>query len=251
MLGTSPAPAIFSMDARDPARLRRKRKADSHDFSDRERLSKRLSRLNIEPSGPRLYVPVEAPTNASATSSSPSSSSSSSSLKLPDETMQLDDSKHKVYIYDLDAELSSDSDNDEGKLIFLPDIEKHLRESRIPRGVLANDEGELAGMQLVLYSDPKSLSVPEERDGVRRAIIEARQRAREAQAQKIGGSYANGAASPAALQTTSQAAAAPPHTYPPMNPPAFSQPIPESIPHIDPAPPEPFPVDDADAMEVD
>lgn len=47
MLGTSPAPAIFSMDARDPARLRRKRKADSHDFSDRERLSKRLSRLNI------------------------------------------------------------------------------------------------------------------------------------------------------------------------------------------------------------
>ncbi|PTB68913.1 alpha/beta-hydrolase [Trichoderma citrinoviride] len=42
----------------------------------------------------------------------PSSSSSSSSLKLPDETMQLDDSKHKVYIYDLDAELSSDSDLD-------------------------------------------------------------------------------------------------------------------------------------------
>ncbi|KAK1238311.1 hypothetical protein MKX07_006457 [Trichoderma sp. CBMAI-0711] len=249
MLGTSSAPAIFSMDARDPARLRRKRKADSHDFSDRERLSKRLSRLNIEPSGPRLYVPVEAPANAAAaaTSSSPSSSSSSSS-KLADETMQLDDSKHKVYIYDLDAELSSDSDNDEGKLIFLPDIEKHLRESRIPRGVLANDEGELAGMQLVLYSDPKSLSVPEERDGVRRAIIEARQRAREAQAQKNGGTYTNGTASPAASQAVSQTA---PHTYPPMNPPAFSQPIPEPIPHIDPAPPQPFPVDDADAMEVD
>ncbi|OTA00688.1 hypothetical protein A9Z42_0009330 [Trichoderma parareesei] len=248
MLGTSSAPAIFSMDARDPARLRRKRKADSHDFSDRERLSKRLSRLNIEPSGPRLYVPVEAPANAAAATSSSPSSSSSSSSKLADETMQLDDSKHKVYIYDLDAELSSDSDNDEGKLIFLPDIEKHLRESRIPRGVLANDEGELAGMQLVLYSDPKSLSVPEERDGVRRAIIEARQRAREAQAQKNGGTYTNGTASPAASQAVSQTA---PHTYPPMNPPAFSQPIPEPIPHIDPAPPQPFPVDDADAMEVD
>lgn len=163
--------------------------------------------------------------------------------------MQLDDSKHKVYIYDLDAELSSDSDNDEGKLIFLPDIEKHLRESRIPRGVLANDEGQLAGMQLVLYSDPKSLSVPEERDGVRRAIIEARQRAREAQAQKNGGTYStNGTASPAASQAVSQTT---PHTYPPMNPPAFAQPIPEPIPHIDPAPPQPFPVDDADAMEVD
>ncbi|KAH0494918.1 hypothetical protein TgHK011_008496 [Trichoderma gracile] len=251
MLGTSSAPAIFSMDARDPARLRRKRKADSHDFSDRERLSKRLSRLNIEPSGPRLYVPVEAPANAAAaTSLSPSSSSSSSNPpSQSDETMQLDDSKHKVYIYDLDAELSSDSDNDEGKLIFLPDIEKHLRESRIPRGVLANDEGELAGMQLVLYSDPKSLSVPEERDGVRRAIIEARQRAREAQAQKNGGTYAHGTASPVASQPISQTA--PPHTYPPMIPPSFSQPISEAIPHIDPAPPQPFPVDDADAMEVD
>ncbi|TFA98279.1 hypothetical protein CCMA1212_009970 [Trichoderma ghanense] len=245
MLGTSPPPAIFTMDAGEPARLRRKRKADSQDFSDRERLSKRLSRLNIEPSGPRLYVPVEAPANAAAASSSSPPSSSSPSSKPPsqsDETMQLDDSKHKVYIYDLDAELSSDSDNDEGKLIFLPDIEKHLRESRIPRGVLANDQGELAGMQLVLYSDPKSLSVPEERDGVRRAIIEARQRAREAQK--------NGTASPAASPTTTSQTAPP--TYPPMNPPGFSQPIPETIPHIDPAPPVPFPIDDAcDAMEVD
>ena len=162
-----------------------------------------------------------------------------------------------MYIYDLAAELSSDRDTEDGKLIFLPDIEKHLRESRIPRGVLANDEGELAGMQLVLYSDPKSISVPEERDGVRRAIIEARQRAREAQ--KNGGTtiYANdGTASPAAAaasQTTSQTTRTTPHTYPPMNsPPAFSQAIPETIPHVDPAPPEPFPVDDAcDAMEVD
>ncbi|KAL6876641.1 hypothetical protein J3F83DRAFT_726542 [Trichoderma novae-zelandiae] len=252
MLGTSPAPAIL-MEARDQARLRRKRKADSHDFSDRERLSKRLSRLNIEPSGPRLYVPVEAPSNAAAFSPSSSSSSPSSSFpssKPPsqgDETMQLDDSKHKVYIYDLDAELSSDSDTDDGRLIFLPDIEKHLRESRIPRGVLANDQGELAGMQLVLYSDPKSISVPEERDSVRRAILEARQRAREAQ--RSGEARTNGAASLAASQLTSQAA---PLTYPPMNPPAFSQPTAQPIPLTGPAPPHFYPVDDAgDAMEVD
>lgn len=95
--------------------------------------------------------------------------------------MQVDDTKDKVYIYDLDAELSSDSDTDDGKILFLPDIAKQLRENRIPRHILANDEGELAGMQLVLYSDPKSISVPEEQDGVRRAIIEARQRARDRQ----------------------------------------------------------------------
>ncbi len=97
--------------------------------------------------------------------------------------MRIDDSKHKVYIYSIDEELADDSDEpDEAKLVFLPDIEKRLRETRIPPQVLANSDGELAGMQLVLYSDPKSLSVPEDRDGVRKAIIEARRRLRARQA---------------------------------------------------------------------
>lgn len=101
--------------------------------------------------------------------------------------MHLDDTKHKVYIYDLDAELSdSESSSDEGKLIFLPDIQKHLRETRIPPRVLANNEGELAGnnLQLVLYNVPSSLTVPEEQDSVRRAIVETRARARARQEQK-------------------------------------------------------------------
>ncbi|KAK1254977.1 hypothetical protein MKX08_008972 [Trichoderma sp. CBMAI-0020] len=181
MLGTqspsSPAPGIL-MEAFDQARHpRRKRKAESQD---NERLSKRLSLLNIEQGGSKLYVPVETPSahdNAGATSSIRNAPRPPSD----DEAMQLDDSKHKVYIYNLDDELSSDSDNDDGKLVFLPDIQKHLQENRIPKHILANDEGELAGMQLVLYSDPKSISVPESQDGVRRAIIEARQRARDRQ----------------------------------------------------------------------
>src|ERR1700710_1511530 len=98
--------------------------------------------------------------------------------------MQVDDTKHKVYIYDLDAELS-DSESDDGKLVFLPDIEKHLRESRIPPSILANSEGELAGNnQLVLYNIPSSLTVPEEQDSVRKAIIETRARARAKQDEK-------------------------------------------------------------------
>lgn len=95
--------------------------------------------------------------------------------------MQVDDSKHKVYIYNIDDELSSDSESDDGKLVFLPDIEKHLKLNRIPPSIFTNEEGELAGMQMILYSDPKSLTVPEEKDSVRKAIIESRHRVREQQ----------------------------------------------------------------------
>lgn len=118
--------------------------------------------------------------------------------------MQLDNTKHKVYIYNLDDELSSsenESDADDGRLVFLPDIEKHLRANRypplqstplpmrIPKPILPNKDGELAGMQLVLYSDgPSSISVPEEQDSVRKAILEARARLREKQFVKRSGS---------------------------------------------------------------
>ena len=106
----------------------------------------------------------------------------------PYEAMRIDDTPHKVYIYDLDAELSSsDSESDSGsRLAFLPDIEKHLRLTRIPKAVLQpDDQGMYAGkslkdMQLVLYeSSPRSLSVPEDKDSVRRAILDARTRARQ------------------------------------------------------------------------
>jgi hypothetical protein len=97
--------------------------------------------------------------------------------------MHVDESKYKVYVYDLDDELSSESEPEDGKLVFLPDIEKHLNLNRIPPSVLANSDGELAGMQLVLYSDsePHSLTVPEDKDSVRKAILESRARLREQQ----------------------------------------------------------------------
>ncbi|KAK9437648.1 hypothetical protein VB005_08644 [Metarhizium brunneum] len=167
----TPAPASdTTMHVQPPSALG-KRKAETQD---NERLSKRLSLLNLEQSGNKLYVPVETPHPPSATCATQATSQ-------PCEHMELDDSKHKVYIYNLDDELSSESEDEEGKLVFLPDIEKHLRETRIPKHVLANNDGELAGMQLVLYKDPTSLSVPQEEDSVRRAVLEARQRMREKQ----------------------------------------------------------------------
>ncbi|WQF87244.1 hypothetical protein CDEST_12258 [Colletotrichum destructivum] len=181
-----------------PARqLRRKRKAESQD---NERLSKRLSLLNLEKNGQKLYVPVEEPTpssvspNAAVPTSSSTASTSPTShrrrrhcnppppLSPDEEVMQLDDTKHKVYIYSIDDELSSsESETDDGKLVFLPDIEKHLRATRIPPSILANDQGELAGMQVVLYNEPTSLTIPREQDSVRKAIVESRARMRERQ----------------------------------------------------------------------
>lgn len=92
--------------------------------------------------------------------------------------MQMDDTKDKVYIYNLDDELKA-VDEDEEKLVFLPDIERKL--NRIPKSLFRNHGQPLANSELVLYQVPSSLSVPEEQDNVRKAIIESRARAREKQ----------------------------------------------------------------------
>ncbi|KAI0126624.1 hypothetical protein BJ170DRAFT_413502 [Xylariales sp. AK1849] len=162
-------------------RKMRKRKADSQD---NERLSKRLSLLNLEQNGNKLYVPVESPQLRPITATSLRHIPSSDSMQLDDPKQ--DSSKHKVYIYDLDAELSDSGESDDGKLVFLPDIEKHILQNRIPPSVLANKDGELAGMQMVLYSEPTSLTVPEEQDSVRKAILEARARVRRKQSGDSG-----------------------------------------------------------------
>lgn len=209
---------------------RRKRKASAHEVEHNERLSKRLSLLNLgtdtcshlslhgyiatnapaEQNGSKLYVPVETPSVTSSQPNTALNSTASSSQQLAaaaasnpadDDSMRIDDTKHKVYIYNIDDELSSDSEADEGKLVFLPDIEKHLRQTRIPPHVLASDDGQLAGMQLVVYSDPKSLTVPEDEDGVRKAVIEARHRLRNKQ-RREGQRDAVGATTGAAMGAT-------------------------------------------------
>jgi len=94
---------------------------------------------------------------------------------VDEDSMQLDDTKDKVYIYNLEDELR-DIDEEEGKLIFLPDIDRKLTE--IPKSVLTSTSQPLANQEMVLYTVPSSLTVPEENDNVRKAIIETRERAR-------------------------------------------------------------------------
>jgi len=92
--------------------------------------------------------------------------------------MLLDDTKDKVYIYNLEDELRG-IDEEEGKFIFLPDIERKL--TKIPKSVLTSTNQPLANQEMVLYTVPSSLTVPEEKDNVRKAIIETRERARQKQ----------------------------------------------------------------------
>ena len=93
--------------------------------------------------------------------------------------MPIDDTPHRVYIHDLDAELAnvSDAETNEERIVFLPDIERRL--AKLPKHLLSQEKGKKDGeeaksQEMVLYSVPRSISIPEEEDSVRKAILESR-----------------------------------------------------------------------------
>ncbi|CAG8901885.1 unnamed protein product [Penicillium egyptiacum] len=92
-------------------------------------------------------------------------------LSFPNDAMILDDTKHTTYIYNLDQELM---EADSPGLVFSPFAEKVLS---VPQSVLSDPKP--SGKELVLYTEPSSLTVPREKDNVRKAILESRARARE------------------------------------------------------------------------
>ena len=99
------------------------------------------------------------------------------------DSMNLDETRDKIYIHNLDDEIS-DIESEEEKLVFLPDIEKRL--TKIPKSVLLGQSQPHTSNEVVLYSVPESLSIPPEQDNVRKAIIEARERARQKQLEATG-----------------------------------------------------------------
>ncbi|KAI1618290.1 hypothetical protein EDD36DRAFT_459941 [Exophiala viscosa] len=108
---------------------------------------------------------------------------------LPDsEFMTVDDTPHRVIINDLDAEIARIEADEAAaaSTVFLPDVDKKV--SSIPQKLLQNRQAastpESTNTALVLYRDPASISIPEEGDAVRLAIIAARARAREKQAEE-------------------------------------------------------------------
>ncbi|CDM36178.1 hypothetical protein DTO013E5_8997 [Penicillium roqueforti] len=92
-------------------------------------------------------------------------------LSSSNDAMILDDTKHTTYIHNLDQELM---EADSPGLVFSPFAEKVLS---VPQSVLSDSKP--SGKELVLYTEPSSLTVPKEKDNVRKAILESRARARE------------------------------------------------------------------------
>ena len=92
------------------------------------------------------------------------------------DTMNVDDSRDRIFISNLEDELA-DLSSEEENPIFIPDIERKL--NALPRALLRPDHPHVAGNELILYEIPTSLSIPIEQDSTRKAIIESRQRAQE------------------------------------------------------------------------
>ncbi len=131
--------------------------------------------------GSSLNPSTVTPSNFITTSTAIHTSNSTSKLPCVNQSdsMMLDDTKHTTYIHDLDRELA-DIDSAERGLVILPLATKLIS---LPDSVLSTPA---QSKDLVLYTEPSSLTVPKERDSVRKAIIESRARAR-AKAQAASG----------------------------------------------------------------
>ncbi|PNS17980.1 Oxysterol-binding isoform B [Sphaceloma murrayae] len=149
-----------------------KRPADDS-LDDEQRFAKRFNLLNIVDNPSKLYIPVPSHNGYQPSPLAPSAVGPPETTD-PD-TMPVDDTAHRVFIHDLDAELASESDSGPS-LVFLPDIEKHL--TRIPHRLLRPDSRDGQGKELVLY-DTGGAQGSEEQDLVRRAMEETRRRKRE------------------------------------------------------------------------
>ncbi|POS84961.1 hypothetical protein EPUL_002960, partial [Erysiphe pulchra] len=162
------------LTSNSPSLLFRKRKAEN--YENNERLSKRLSLLNLERSGHKLISPPQPPISHNQNQNSHVVTLPSTNSDL----MQIEDTKNKVFIHDLEAEIL-EVQSEEAKLIIHPEIEKHLRDIRFTPQFIAPTSTSHEDKQLILYNEPGSITIPEELDSVKRIIVETRCRIREKQ----------------------------------------------------------------------
>lgn len=172
----------------------RKRKADA-DLAN-ERLSKRFESLKLERHvPPSLYaalergqIPLPSPSPSPSPEHNPTLSQPTINNLNDESDMEVEDTPNRIYISNLAKEIAEieAAERASQKPIFITDIDKALqKQSRIPMPVLANKDGEIGGVNrdqaLVLYDFPRSLTVSEDKDSVRKAILEARHRAQQEQ----------------------------------------------------------------------
>ncbi|EER28673.1 hypothetical protein D8B26_001050 [Coccidioides posadasii str. Silveira] len=147
-----------------------KRRADD-ELEGEQPLTKRFGRLRI---GRVLGAPDAAGHVATPAAHPAALPTARRACKFNEDGMQIDDTKTRVYINDLESEIAEiEAEEKDHAIEFLPEIEKKLM--AIPKSVLNPKPDN----ELVLYRIPRSLSIPEEEDRVRSVIADARGRARE------------------------------------------------------------------------
>lgn len=104
-----------------------------------------------------------------------------------DDMMPVDDTANRIWVNDLNAEIAEIEAAEAQERLLLSEAGKEY--SKIPEHLLRKNpnaftDSAAANMQVILYRDPISISVPEEEDAVRKTITEARQRMRERQAEE-------------------------------------------------------------------
>ncbi|MCJ1295257.1 hypothetical protein MMC34_006819 [Xylographa carneopallida] len=156
------------MDNRATTGIHGLKRPASDELDNEQPFTKRFNLLNLEDVG-KLYISVKDP---------PTTPPRRSRSNAFSDSMNLDETRDRIYIHNLDDEIS-DIELEEEKLVFLPDIEKRL--TKIPKSVLLGQSQPHTSNEVVLYSVPESLSIPPEQDNVRKAIIESRERARQKQ----------------------------------------------------------------------
>lgn len=183
--------------AGEPRKVLGKRPAEHDSIGDHERFHKRFNLLSIGARGPSRESALPSDRAASAANNAYAHSRSNYSIPVSnaltkdqqtydhgeplEDLMHVEDTRDRVFVHNLDEELAEiESSSDEERLIFLPDIEKRF--NRIPKHILTEkrdeDDDGSRKQELVLYSIPKLLTAQDGHDSVRRAILEARQRAR-------------------------------------------------------------------------
>ncbi|KAL4971276.1 hypothetical protein BDW66DRAFT_32692 [Aspergillus desertorum] len=97
-------------------------------------------------------------------------------LHRQSDAMLLDDTDTTLYIHDLEKELA-EAEAVDGALTVLPGLEDRLSITNI---LVANNSKHPC-TEIVLYREPESLSIPKDKDQVRRALMETRERVRLSQ----------------------------------------------------------------------
>ncbi|KAK2878132.1 hypothetical protein FQN49_001131, partial [Arthroderma sp. PD_2] len=141
--------------------------------------------------GDTLSTATTAPTQTDKRETTGSSSKYTTSRAINGDGMQVDDTKTRVYITDLDEEIAEIEEEERKQALkFMPEMEKRMMS--IPKSVLTHkpkseeeqEKQEEQNNELVLYRVPEALDIPAEKDNIRAAITDARERARERMAEE-------------------------------------------------------------------